>query len=370
MEPGVGGTSGGADADVSLPLGQVEEGEPMKVFSTTRARPVHGSLVVAAMLLASLLTVPLEVAPAQAAFPGANGPIAFASNRDTLPGQADNDEIYVIDEQGTTRRLTNNLALDKFAAVSPNGKEIAFVSNRDDADNPNPEGWDEIYVMDVNDDDRDGNGDDLQRITNGPNVSTNPTWSPDGRKIAFAGAGAGFDIYVMDADGTEAPRRLTDSPGADTQPVFSPDGTKIAFLSRRDGNTDIWVMNADGSQQTRLTTHPALESQPEFSPDGTKLAFASPRDGTFDIYVMRAELESPTNVPVNLTNSITPMNARWPAWSADGTRIAYWYGADSGLGQDSEIYAMDADGSNPTNLTKGGDSDAWPDWGPARRAHK
>ena len=125
-------------------------------------------------------------APAYAAFPGTNGLIAFVSDRDTAAGGPINDEIYVIDELGNTARLTNDPGLDTFPSVSPNGKEIAFVSQRNDATFPNPEGDLELYVMDIADDDHDGIGDRWRRLTNDAASQGNPAWSPGGRKIASA----------------------------------------------------------------------------------------------------------------------------------------------------------------------------------------
>ena len=120
-------------------------------------------------------------------------------------------------------------------------------------------------------------------------------------KIAFVSdRGVRVVIYVMNADGSNQ-TRLTNNPSS--EPCFSPDGNKIAFASWSDG--EIYVMNADGSNQTRLTNNWVYDGEPCFSPDGTKIAFVSTRDGDGEIYVMNAD---GSNV-INLTNN--------PAWDAE-----------------------------------------------------
>src|SRR5437764_2347092 len=159
---------------------------------------------------------------------------------------------------------------------SPDGGRIAFSSNRTHS------GY-TINVMNV-----DGSG--LRELTNDSNGfpadgfsrAVSPSWSPDGREIAFAGLRDG-KIYVMNADGS-APRPLTSGPGHDLAPSWSPDGAEIAFASDRDGNYEIYVMHADGSTPTRLTNSPGADLEPKWSPDGQLIAFTSERDGNQEIY--------------------------------------------------------------------------------------
>ena len=80
----------------------------------------------------------------------------------------------------------------------------------------------------------------------------------------------------MNADGSD-PVRLTASPGFDENPSWSPDGRRIAFDSMRDGNLEIYVMNADGSGSVRVTDHPAIDAIPSWSPDGKRIVFVSER---------------------------------------------------------------------------------------------
>jgi Tol biopolymer transport system component len=182
------------------------------------------------------------------------------------------------------------------------------------------------------------------------------TFPGENGKITFDSNrdGGNYDIYVMNADGSEQ-TRLTTDPGIDEDPNWSPDGTKIAFNSIRDGNREIYVMNADGSEQTRLTTDPGSDDGPDWSPDGTKIAFRSDRDGLAEIYVMNADGSNPIRLTNNDASDVLP------AWSPDGTKIAF---ASNRNGDIAEIYVMNADGSEQTRLTNNPAIDTTPDWSP------
>ncbi|MYA62584.1 MAG: hypothetical protein F4X94_08445, partial [Dehalococcoidia bacterium] len=218
-----------------------------------------------------------------------SGRIAFSSNRDG------NYEIYVMNTDGSgLTRITNDSSVDdSHPSWSPDGQRIAFESDG------------EIYVMDAN-------RSAPARLTDLRSASR-PSWSPDGRRISFRSnqGGDDWDIYVMNADGSDI-TRLTHQHEDESHPSWSSDGQRIAFESEG----EIYVMNADGSDITLLTDDSGDDIRPSWSPDGQRIAFTSYREWNWDVYVMNAD---GTNI-IRLTND--PGNDHLPSWSPDGQRIA------------------------------------------------
>ena len=142
------------------------------------------------------------------------------------------------------------------------------------------------------------NGEGQRVLTNQQGLQRNPTWSPDGEKIAYA-SGSGFgahEIWVMDKDGKN-PKKLTQNTNTyDILPAFSPDGERIAFITDRDGNFDIWVMDKDGGSPKNLTKNNALDTKPVFSPDGKEIAFTSTRSGLLQIWIMSRDGSNPRQI--------------------------------------------------------------------------
>jgi TolB protein len=172
-------------------------------------------------------------------------------------------------------------------------------------------------------------GDHLLELISGKSARGDvqtPAWSPDGRKLAFVSERDGnAEIYVMNADGS-GQENLTRQPASDSHPSWSPNGRKLAFVSRRDTNSEIYVMNADGSGLRRLTRTPRDDRGPAWSPDGRAIAFVRTKCvpsppcatayGTY-LYVVNADGSGLRRLTTVRGHALTP------SWSADGKTIRY-----------------------------------------------
>ena len=136
---------------------------------------------------------------------------------------------------------------------------------------------------------------------------------------------------------------------------------RIAFQSYRSGGWDVFVMGADGSGEARLSRSPLADLMPVLSPDGSKIAFASvdwTTGGRLDLYAMDADGSNLTQ----LTDTVDTAELD-PAWSPDGERIAFTWQAGDGV-RSRRIYLMDADGGNKRRLTSNDWLEETPAWSP------
>ena len=225
-------------------------------------RTLYVPVVIAAALAMACFVALLAVSQkAEATFPGKNGRIAFEGDRDTGGTGGSSAEIITVSPDGTGMKQLTSDSSSGNPTFSPNGEKIAYAASYG-------AGTRGIYVMN-----RSGNA--KKALTDSNNFPEyGPTWSPDGTKIAFirqervstpeGQSDWQVDVWVMNADGSEQ-KKLTDDFNNEYGPTWSPDGTKIAFV---DG-PDIWTVKPDGSERHNLTNTPnSYEEDPDFSPDG------------------------------------------------------------------------------------------------------
>ncbi len=273
--------------------------------------------------------------------------IVFYSERD---GDA---EIYVMNPDGSNQMALTDNSFDDFSPIwSPNGSQIVFESDRDDQ-HPRtcfPNCNYNLYIMNAD-------GSDQRQLTSLPGAEWHASWSPDGTQIVYTAGDVGFlngAFYILDVKSGESRILLDDqfnNDGAD----WSPDGSRIAFISDRDETMDIYAMNTDGSGIEKLIDTGLEDYSPDWSPDGTQIVFFA-----FDLPSIRQDIYVVNSDGSNLQNlNSTPQVVDESAsWSPDGSQILFHTDRDGNF----EVYIMNADGSQQTNLTNDRGRDYCPDW--------
>ena len=192
-------------------------------------------------------------------------------------------------------------------------------------------------------------------VTRNGSINLSPVWSPDARSLAFTSFKQGYpDLYRAFPFERRPEQSVAAFQGVNIAPAFSPDGRSLAMTLSKDGNPEIYVLTLASGAMRRLTRHAGIDSEPSWSPNGRQLAFLSDRAGSPNIYVMDAE---GTNVRQVTSGGFHTQ----PRWSPRGDTIAYTQRAGS-----HDIWVVDVDGSNPRRLTNGGDNQS-PTWAPSGR---
>jgi Tol biopolymer transport system component len=305
-----------------------------------------------ALLVSTALLIGVAAArlgTAEAAFPGANGRIAFLhSSSEFWEAQ-----LYLMNPDGSDQTRISNGGYHYDPAWSADGSKLAFAW----ADNSNSDIW--VARADYT---------DRRQITSGTPYDNSPAWSPDGRWLAFdryeSAAPSETDVYVVGAAGG-TPINLTEHAGRDEQPSWSSDGSRIAFKSDRSPE-GVYIMNIDGSNQ-----HVVAQAgfSPDWSPNGTRIVYAAV---TYEPPAGPAPATGPPPPPqprdhlwlVNPDGSnrhqltFSPGTQSEPSWSPDGTKIAY-----HGLVVDrNEVFVLDVASGSKTQLTHEGNYS--PTWQP------
>ena len=277
------------------------------------------------------------------------------------------------------------------AYFSRDGKRLIYQSNRGGY------GCDKIWTMNID-------GSDKRMVSRDHGAHTCSFFLPDGRilysstshlpgdcpprpqsppGVRYVWPLYPYDIYVADADGSNA-RRLTDNPKYDAEPVVSPDGAQIVFGSQRKGDFDIYIMNSDGTSVRRLTDTVGYDGGPWFSPDGTRIVWRAwyPetdeekgrwRDAMEHDYIIAVPLDiwvmdtDGSNKRLLVKNGAT----NWaPSWHPDGKRIVFssnkddWREDIKQFGHNFELYIVNLDGTGLERITNNRSFDSFPMFSP------
>ncbi|KDN18757.1 VWA domain-containing protein [Amycolatopsis rifamycinica] len=320
------------------------------------------------------------------------GGLVWVSHRAAAGGaEWDGELCYLPDGASVVRKLTDDDAVDLHPALSPDGRTVAFASER--------AGGRKLFVIGV-----DGRG--LRQVTSGPATDDSPSWSPDGTRLAFSSTrdDPAGDIYTVPVAGG-TPARLTADPAADTQPAWGP--ARIAFTTTRFHPAgDVVLVAETGGAVTRAVPDPGDSSEPAWSSDGARLAFTTRAQDPFGdvkqidggrvsvISALRDTGETepafrPDGRPVFTelraggTTDIWSADATGgdrrdlthrpgageydPAFSADGSQLAYTQAGPGESSSETEIVVANADGGAPRALTgprDGSKREQHPAWSP------
>ena len=253
--------------------------------------------------------------------------IAFSSNRDG------NWEIYLMNPNGSRQeRLTRNNALDHSPVWSPNGEQILFTSDRD--------GVRDLYVMDAD-------GSHVRRVFGKPAVRIEPTWSPDGERIAFHAETPRWSIQTATIHGGDVKQvALAEWHGGN--PSWSANGKEIAFVRNVGGTHRIFIVNlGSGDIRTFLPKKQSLLYTPSWAPEGGKLAFCWYRWGVRDNSAIFVANRNGSH----LRQISKRASGAYPAWSPDEDKIVY---VEANIEGDRQIFVVDVKTGSETQLTHRG----------------
>ena len=244
---------------------------------------------------------------------GSSNP-AYSPDGSKIAFVSTNNQVFVMNADGSGRRqvTTSNTAKTE-PTWSADGSRIAYVSNSFDVD-----GQTDLEIWAIK---ADGTG--RTQLTNNAFPDTQPAWSPRGDRIAFVSTRTGDtdrNVYVMDADGTDQGSVTANSPpgcspdcyqGHDDNPSWSPDGLKIAYIHGQElaggGLPNIWTMDPNGANKRNVSKSTTVSyAQPAWSPRGDRFVAVGASDPNRNIYVMNSDGTGQAPIDTNAAHDIAP----------------------------------------------------------------
>jgi Tol biopolymer transport system component len=266
------------------------------------------------------------------------------------------------------RQLTHEAANSGWPVWSPDGRNIAFDTDRGDPDPGDATVINDIFTMNP-----DGSG--LKNLTGSKDFSGDAGWSPDGSLIAFDSDRGDYPaqqgIYVMNRDGTDA-RRVTSLPSGasnDLAPRFAPDSRHLVFTryggDEDFGNSALFTVDIRGRHLLQVTTFAIGAGDADWSPDGNRIVFeASPSPTSHgDIYTMNANGRHLRNLTLNQP----PNGSADPVWSPDGRKILFLQAILHDNQFTAGLATMKPDGSDRHFISSTPMVEHQPDWQPTCR---
>jgi Tol biopolymer transport system component len=237
-------------------------------------------------------------------------------------------QLYSARPDGSLRRmLTANAFANRGGVLSPDGRQIAFSSNRS--------GNTDVFVMNLD-------GSNVRDLTaDDPHADYGPDWSPDGRTIAFASNRSGsYGLYLVPVAGGAA-SAVVPSSEDEVDPAFSPDGTLLAYARGPEEHTDIYVAPLAGGAERRLTGDGRVNDLPRWSPDGARLVYSSGSANDQRVAVVPA-----LGGGAHVFSNGPGRSDDYPEWSPDGGSILFV--ANRG---DPGLYRVDPEGRTFTLIS-------------------